>query len=184
MRILLCTAGVAMLASPMNAAVGAVLTLGGPLSQNCYEAAKNGTANAFAIDACTRALQEEALSPADQAATFVNRGIVHMTRNRATTADADFDSALAIDPQLADAYLNKGFLRIRSGKGREALAMIQQGLDLGATEKAVAWFGRGVAYEQMGDYAKAYRDFQRARELAPDWNMPSDYLASYQVSAR
>lgn len=184
MRILLCTAGVAMLASPMNAAVGAVLTLGGPLSQNCYEAAKYGTANAFAIEGCTRALEEEALGPADRAATYVNRGIVHMSRNRASTADADFDAALAIDPRLADAYLNKGFLRIRSGNGREALALIQQGLDLGATEKAVAWFGRGVAYEQMGDYSKAYRDFQRARELAPDWDMPADYLASYRVRGR
>ena len=184
MRILLWTAGVAMLASPMNAAVGAVLTLGGPLSQNCYEAAKNRTSNAFAIEGCTRALEEEGLNPDDRAATYVNRGIVHMLRNRASSAEADFDSALAIDPRLADAFLNKGFLRIRSGNGREALALIQQGLDLGATEKAVAWFGRGVAHEQMGNYSKAYRDFQRARELAPDWDMPSDYLASYRVRGR
>ncbi len=184
MRILSCTAGVAMLALPMNAAIGAVFTVGGPLSQNCYEAAKSRNGNAFAVDGCSRALQEEALGPQDRAATHVNRGIVYMARNRASSAEADFDAALAIDPRLADAYLNKGFLRIRAGNGRDALALIQQGLDLGAQEKAVAWFGRGVAHEQMGNYSKAYRDFQRARAMAPDWDMPSAYLANYRVAER
>ena len=184
MRILACTAGVAMLVLPMNAAIGAVFTVGGPLSQNCYEAAKSRNGSAFAVDGCTRALQEEALSPKDRAATHVNRGIVYMARNRASSAEADFDAALAIDASLSDAFLNKGFLRIRSGKGREALPLIQKGLDLGAQEKAVAWFGRGVAHEQMGNYSSAYRDFQRARALAPDWDMPSAYLANYRLGER
>ena len=184
MKHLFAIAGVAMLAIPMNAAFGAVFTVGGPLSHNCYEAAKSRNSNSFAVDGCTRALQEEALNPEDRAATYVNRGIVNMVRNRATSAEADFNSALAIDSELADAYLNKGFLRIRSGQGREALPLIQKGLDLGADAKAVAWFGRGVAYEQMGDYAKAYRDFQRAQVLAPDWDMPSAYLANYKVGER
>lgn len=184
MRILFITAGVAMCLAPTNAAVGAVFTVGGPLSQNCYEAAKSSNQSRFAVEGCTRALQEEALDDADRAATLVNRGIVMMARGQTTFAEADFDAALGIDAGLADAYLNKGFLRIRSGSGREALPLIQKGLDLGAEGKAVAWFGRGVAYEQMGDYAKAYRDFRRAQELAPQWDMPATYLASYRVGAR
>lgn len=184
MRILFVTAGVAMFLAPTNAAVGAVLTLGGPLAQNCYEAAKSSSQSRFALDGCTRALHEDALDEADRAATLVNRGIVLMARGQATLAEADFDSALALDSRLADAYLNKGFLRIRNGSGREALPLIQKGLDLGADGKAVAWFGRGVAHEQMGDYAKAYRDYRHAQELAPDWDMPASYLASYRVVAR
>ena len=181
MKNLFAIAGLALLAAPASAAI---YTLGGPLAEGCYEAASSKYDSRFAIEGCTRALAEEGLAPPDRAATLVNRGIVYMARGQARSAEADFDAALAIDASLADAYLNKGFLRIRTGAGRVALPLIQKGLDLGADEKAVAWFGRGVAHEQMGDYAKAYRDFQRARELAPDWDMPSAYLASYRVGGR
>ena len=184
MKHLFAIAGVALLATSTSPAVAAIYTMGGPLAEGCYQAAKSRTGDRLAIEGCTRALREEGLSLEDRAATYVNRGIVHMVRGRTVNAEADFDAALAIDAQLADAYLNKGFLRIRSGHGRDALPLIQKGLDLGAEEKAVAWFGRGVAYEQMGDYAKAYRDFQRARALAPEWDMPSAYLADYKVGGR
>lgn len=184
MKHLFAIAGVALLATSTNPAVAAIYTLGGPLAEGCYEAAEARVGNRSAVEGCTRALSEEGLSAEDRAATYVNRGIVHMVRGRATDAEADFDAALAVDAGLADAFLNKGFLRIRSGQGREALPLIQKGLDLGADEKAVAWFGRGVAHEQMGDYAKAYRDFQRAQVLAPDWDMPSTYLADYKVGER
>lgn len=181
MKHLFAMAGMALLATPASAAI---YTLGGPLAEGCYEAASSKYNSRFAVEGCTRALLEEGLAPADRAATLVNRGIVHMARGQIGPADADFDAALAVDARLADAYLNKGFLRIRSGHGRDALPLIQKGLDLGAQEKAVAWFGRGVAHEQMGDYAKAYRDFQRAQKLAPTWDMPATYLATYQVARR
>ena len=184
MKHLFAIAGVALLATSISPAMAAIHTLGGPLAKGCYDAAESRTGDRFAVEGCTRALSEEGLSQEDRAATYVNRGIVHMVRGRAANAEADFDAALAIDADLADAFLNKGFLRIRSGQGREALPLIQRGLDLGAEAKAVAWFGRGVAYEQMGDYAKAYRDFQRAQVLAPDWDMPSTFLANYRVGER
>jgi tetratricopeptide (TPR) repeat protein len=181
MKHLFAIAGMALLATPASAAI---YTLGGPLAEGCFEAASSQTGSRFAVEGCSRALVEEGLAPADRAATLVNRGIVHMVRGQRNAADADFDAALAIDARLADAYLNKGFLRIRTGQGRDALPLIQKGLDLGAQDKAVAWFGRGVAHEQMGDYAKAYRDFQRARALAPKWDMPATYLADYRVGGR
>jgi len=181
MKHLFAIAGLGLLAAPASAAI---YTLGGPLAEGCYEAASSKYTSRFAVEGCTRALAEEGLAPADRAATLVNRGIVHMARGQEIAADTDFDAALAIDPGLADAYLNKGFLRIRTGHGRDALPLIQKGLDLGAQEKAVAVFGRGVAHEQMGNYAKAYRDFQRARELAPKWDLPATYLADYRVGGR
>lgn len=181
MKYLFAIAGAALFAAPASAAI---YTPGGPLAEGCYKAANSKYTSRFAVEGCTPALFEEGLAPPDRAATLVNRAIVYMARGQAKAAEADFDAALAIDARLADAYLNKGFLRIRTGKGRDALPLIQKGLDLGAEQKAVAWFGRGVAHEQMGDYATAYRDFQRAQKLAPDWDMPSSYLASYQVRER
>ena len=104
-----------------------------------------------------------------------------MSAGRVAEADADFDSALKINAQLADGWLNKGFLRIRQGNGRDALPLIQKGIDSGAGNQALAIFARGVAHEQMGEYGAADADLSRARELQPGWSLPKEYLASYRV---
>jgi len=178
----LCTAAAAALAIiPQSAATAAVQTLGGPLAKVCYDHALAGDGRSFAIDGCSRALQEESLPAPDKAATYVNRGIVYMSAGRYALADADFDAALTIDQGLPDGWLNKGFLRLRAGNGREALPLIQKGIDAGAGNQALAIFARGVAHEQMGNYALAYADLTRAREMQPRWSLPREYLASYQV---
>lgn len=162
-------------------AEAAVLTLGGPLAKSCYDAALAGSGGTFAIEGCTRALNEEGLPRPDRAATYVNRGIVYMSARHYSEADADFDAALKLSDNLPDGWLNKGFLRLRQGNGREALPLIQKGIDAGASRRALAIFARGVAHEQMGNFRAAYADLRRARELAPGWSLPKEYLASYQV---
>jgi tetratricopeptide (TPR) repeat protein len=166
---------------PLSAASGAVQTYGGPLAKVCYNQALSGNGRSYAIDGCTRAIEEESLPAPDLAATYVNRGIVLMSAGRLSDADADFDSALKINATLPDGWLNKGFLRLRQGNGRDALPLIQKGIDAGAGRQALAIFARGVAHEQMGEYTAAYADLRRARELEPGWWMPKEYLASYQV---
>ena len=128
--------------------------------------------------------KEEPLAAHDRAATYVNRGILLMTRGQYRGADADFNSALGIDRGLSDAWLNKGFLRLRTGSGREALPLLQKGIDAGTNRQALALFARGVAYEQMGEFRSAYADLKRAHALEPKWSLPTEYLASYQVVSR
>ena len=184
MKSLTLAAGLAALVGPLTAADGAVLTLGGPLSKLCYESALSRDARSLSVDGCTRALQEEGLLARDRAATHVNRGILHMVAGHGNLAEADFNAALALDRDLSDAWLNKGFLRIRQGKGREALPLLQQGIDHGARRQALAYFARGVAYEQMGEFRSAYKDIKRARDLEPGWSLPNEYLSRYVVSSR
>jgi tetratricopeptide (TPR) repeat protein len=181
MKSLIFAAGVATLAVS-GSATAAVRSLGGPLSQNCYEAAVSHDTRSFAIDGCTRAIHEEGLLPTDRAATYVNRGILQMTGGRLTSADSDFNEALAINANLSDAWLNKGFLRIREGKGQEALPLVQKGIDSGARRQALAYFARGVAYEQAGNYRSAYNDLVKARQMDPRWALPKEWLAHYQFS--
>ena len=184
MRTLTVAAGIASIMLPLSAASGAVLSIGGPLSHNCYEAALSGDTRDLALDGCTRALHEEPLATRDRAATLVNRGILQMVRGRDVLADADFDAAIRLDKDLPDAWLNKGFLRLRRGDGRAALPLLQSGIDRGARRQALAIFARGVAYEQMGNFRSAYADLKRAQELEPRWSMPREYLANYRVEAR
>ena len=181
MNSLILAAGLATLIVPMGAATASVFTVGGPLAQSCYKAAEARDARSFAVEGCTRALNDEGLALPDRAATYVNRGIVQMVGGRGRAAEADFDAALAIDPTLSDAYLNKGFLRLREGKGQDALPLLQKGIDSGARRAALAYFARGVAYEQSGDYRSAYADLVKARQMEPRWALPAEWLAHYRV---
>jgi tetratricopeptide (TPR) repeat protein len=183
MKLILAAAALAALV-PFSAANSAVLTVGGPLSQLCYRAALGAEGRASALEACTRALQEESLVGTDKAATYVNRGIVLMSGGRFQDADADFDTALKLSQSLPDGWLNKGFLKLRQGEGRDALPLIQKAIDEGVQNKALAIFARGVAHEQMGEIGAAYSDLKYARRLAPGWALPRDYLASYRVRAQ
>lgn len=167
---------------PATAANAAVLTLGGPLANLCYKSALSADGRSFAMEVCSRALTEESLPAPDRAATLVNRGIVYMSANRFTSADQDFDAALRLNDNLPDGWLNKGFLRLRQGNGRDALGYIQKGIDAGTDRQALAIFARGVAHEQMGHFESAYADLRRAQQLAPRWSMPREYLATYRVN--
>jgi tetratricopeptide (TPR) repeat protein len=184
MRSLIFAAGIAAIAIPLGAAQAAVFSVGGPLSRLCYQSALGQDGRASAVEGCTRALQEEALNPRDRAATLVNRGILQMIVRHDRDADADFDAALAIDRDLPDAWLNKGFLRLREGDGREALPLLQEGISRNPERQALALFARGVAYEQMGQFRSAYLDLKRAHDLEPRWALPSEYLERYQVVGR
>lgn len=171
-------------AAPLFAAKAAILTLGGPMSQLCYQSAVGEDGRSSAVESCNRALAEESLSTRDKASTYVNRGIVLMSAARFDEADQDFDMALKLEQNLPDVWLNKGFLRLRQGDGRDALVLIQRAIDQGASNKALALFGRGVAHEQMGDVRAAYADLTRAHALAPHWILPRDYLSRYRVAER
>ena len=182
MRAFVIVPAIAVLAIfPIVSAHAAVMTVGGPLSGDCYQAALAHDGRSAAMEACTRSLQEESLSDKDRAATLVNRGIVQMSAGRSDAADADFDRALLLNAALPDGWLNKGFLRLRQGRGQDALPFIQKGIDAGAGRQATAIFGRAVANEQIGNYRAAYEDLMLARKLDPRWSLPREYLASYQV---
>ena len=184
MKSLTLAAGVAALIVPLAGADSAVFSVGGPLSRLCYEAALNQDDRASALQGCSRALDEEALTTAERAGTFVNRGIIEMLRNQDSAADSDFDAALKLNPNLPDAWLNKGFLRLRNGDGRDALPLLQQGIDRKPERQALAIFARGVAYEEMGEYNSAYADLRLAHQLEPHWSLPSEYLSHYRVVTR
>ena len=184
MKSLTFAAGVASLVIPLSLTHSAVITVGGPLSRICYEAALAGDDRSSAIEGCTRALNEEGMMPRDRAATYVNRGIINMMQGHDADADADFNSALALNRDLPDAWLNKGFLRIRNGDGRDALPLLQEGISRNPDRQALALFARGVAYEQMGEFDSAYKDLKRAHDLEPRWALPKEYLTRYQVISR
>ena len=86
---------------------------------------------------------------------------------RSTRPIADFDRAIALDPNQPEAYLNKGAALIRRKNAAEAVQLFTVALEHNTTRPAVAHYGRAVANEALGNVAAAYRDYRRASELAP-----------------
>ena len=160
------------------------LTIGNSLARLCFEAAEARRATSETLDVCNRALNEEALLNADRVATHVNRGILRLVDKEFQLADADFDRALAIDPNQPEAWLNKGVSRLRQGDSATALSNIARAIELNTRKPAIAFYTRGIAYENRGDIRSAYADLVRARDLDPKWDLPARELLRYKVTQR
>lgn len=170
---------VALLGSGVAGA--ATQVIGSGLARTCYEAAEFQRASRDAIATCDRALAEEALAFGDLVATHVNRGILRGRFGDLAGALADYDRAIALDPNQGEAYANKGGLALKREAWGEALALFNIALEKQTKRPEIAFYGRGVANEMTGNVAGAYADYKRAAELAPDWQEPKVELARFRV---
>jgi tetratricopeptide (TPR) repeat protein len=164
-----------------------VTIIGNGLAAECSTAARtlaaNAPARADAEHVCTLALDGEALSAHEAAATYVNRGVLRLTDGDAQAARNDFDQALRIEPRLAEAIVDRGAALIAGGHDAEAAAEITRGLALNPTEPEKAYYNRAVAEERLGDAKSAYFDYRKAADLKPDWLLPRTELARFRVSS-
>lgn len=163
-----------------GAASAYVFVAGGSFAATCYQNARNHLDSPRALDQCDEALTE-GLSRRDRAGTHVNRGIVLMNRGAFGRALFDFDRAIALQPDLAEGYINRGAALLSQNDYAAAIDAINRGLELGPAEPALAYYNRAVAHEELGEVREAYRDYRRAAELAPDWEIPRTELTRFRV---
>ena len=178
-------AAVSTIAFP-DAAAGAVTVLGSSSARLCYLAADARLRpNGAALERCDAALSEDFLTDRDRVATLVNRGILKLRLERRDAAIADFDAAIAIDPDQGEAYLNKGMARLHDQAAwRDAVALFDTALAKRTRRPEIAFYGRAVAYENGGEVKAAYRDYRQASLLAPEWAEPRTELARFTVRPR
>ena len=172
----------ALLAAVSVPALGAVTVLGSSSARMCFEAADSPLMPSQRdVRYCDQAFAENAMSQHDTVATYVNRGILKLRRNRIEEAIADFDQAIRLDPRQPEAYLNKGAALIRLNDADGALPLFTSALDLHTRRPEIAHFGRAIAYETLGNVREAYADYRRASELDPDWADPQTELQRFRV---
>ena len=182
MRILPCLA-VAALGIPGTASASSMV-IGAGLARMCYEAAESEDARPATLDTCNRAISEEPLSFDDQVATYVNRGIIRARMNDWPGALSDYDKAIRLDPGQPEAYLNKGALVLKQNNWRQAHDLFDAAIQRRTSRPEFAYFGRAVASELAGDLAGAMADYQKASELAPNWDQPKKELTRFTVRKR
>ena len=124
------------------------------------------------------------LSTHDLAGTYVNRGILYLSRSSFRDARKDFDTALALAPTVGEAYVNRGAALIGERRFADGLTDIDRGLALGPEQPEKAYFNRGLAHEYLDDLKNAYLDYMKAAELKPDWAEPKRQLERFVVSRR
>lgn len=169
--------GVLAAAGTAMAAQAAVTSFG----KGCSLAAEQRDTSPQAIELCDSALEVVSLSQADRVAAHINRGILYLHRSDVKRAAADFDRALALDPEQPEAWLNKAILIVRDGDGAEALPMIEKALAFKTRRPALAYYVRGIVEERRGNIRGAYRAYRRAQDLEPDWDDPAVELRRFNV---
>jgi tetratricopeptide (TPR) repeat protein len=161
----------------------ALVVVGEGPERHCFQAAKTGLDLIAGVGHCNLALNNPLIIE-DRVATFVNRGVILHKLNRIESAMNDFNLALRINPEQADAWLNRGVAKLSLKDYADALVDIQKGIDLGPSEPAVAYFNRAIAYEKLNRISDAYYDYQRALKAAPGWAAAASALARFRVTPR
>ena len=84
-----------------------------------------------------------------------------------------YDRAIALDPDFADAYYNRGVAKIRLKEFREAIEDFDKAITL-KPDDIFCYFNRGVAKDQLKEFREAIEDFDKAIDL--DTEYPYSYV--------
>lgn len=150
-------------------------------AQDCYVSAARGDDDRRSIAVCDLALNHDFLTRQDRAATHVNRGVLYLRRGADVRALSNFNSAVAINPNVGEAHLMRGIALVQLGRLGEANDALTRAISLNVVRPERAYYYRGAANEESGNARAAYADYRRAADLAPGWRSPQTELARFQV---
>lgn len=181
--------GLCAASAPLDASKPTFMVARNSLTEACSEHAKlageGKMAPSFAIDTCTAAIQEEAITPKDLATNLNNRGVVQLTMMGAIEdARIDFEEAAKLDPSVGESYANRGAALVSEERYEEGIAEIEKGMAMGLREPWKAYFNRAIARERMNDIRGAYEDYSKALELRPGWALAQNELSRFTVRGR
>lgn len=136
------------------------------------------------IQICDMALEQGGVSIRDLAGTFVNRGVLRFLATDHAGALRDFDSAIRVDDDIAEAHANRGAALVALKRYADSIPSITKGIELVSEEIEKCYFNRAIAYEEVGNVKGAYYDYLKASELRPDWEAPRAQLGRFKVVRR
>ena len=151
------------------AAQVAITTIGATDAAACYENARND----FASDTrpCDKAIAAAITTRRDKMKTFVNRGIIHNRNGAIQSAIADFNAAINMDDQLAEAFLNRGNSYYLASRFNDALSDYEHSLSLGVNKPWAAWYNIGLVYDAKKNPEKARAAYEKSLELNPNFTL-------------
>jgi len=167
----------ALCVSPLSASAQlSVTTVGATDAAQCFENASND----FSKDTqpCNKAIADIATTRKDKRKTLVNRGIIHNRNLDIEAALNDFNQALEEDPNLAEAYLNRGNSWFLAGRLNDALADYKKALARDVSKPWIAWYNIGLVHDARNNEEKARAAYEKALALNPDFTLARAKLAA------
>jgi tetratricopeptide (TPR) repeat protein len=98
---------------------------------------------------------------------YFNRGLAFKEKGNFDQAVADFDEAIELSPEHADAYFNRGLVLSKKGEQDRAIADFDKVIEISPND-ADAFVKRGSAYRSRGDLDRALSDFDQALRIEPN----------------
>ena len=162
------------LAAPAAAQLS-ITTIGATDAAACYKNAQDE----FAEDTspCDEALDDRNTLKADRKKTLINRGIIYNRRGDLNEALADFNKAIDLDDDLAEAYLNRGNTWFYAGEHDRAMTDYEKALALDISKPWAAWYNIGLVHDARKETEKAQAAYRQALELKPDFALAQRKIA-------
>jgi lipoprotein NlpI len=187
MRGLVAAAAAATLLAPVSLwppfAAASEAVVGDETQAACFEASRSNHADATVLHVCDVALEGLLTSP-ERGAVLVNRGVIRLRRGEYAAAQRDFDAAIALIPQSAEARFNRGVVFIGEHQYKAAVDDLDKALELDVREPEKAYYFRGIAHDYLDDEKAAYQDYKQAEALAPKWDLPKHELQRFTVTRK
>ncbi len=178
--------GIGMTVGQAGASAQSVSVLGISPMQHCAEAAAaveaGGKATDQNIETCNQVVHGSQLVPVERAVTLLNRGVLHLARSENELAIADFDGALKISDDLAEAYDDRAIAESALHRYPAAEADFSRALALKPAHPEMVYFNRAMTDEDAGDMKQAYLDYRAAATANPAWDKPAKELARFTVA--
>jgi len=114
-----------------------------------------------AIAGCTRIVEDGKQKPRARAAAHYNRGNAHAAKGDQSSAIADYDESIKLEPKNALALNNRGTARSETGDTDAAIADFSAAIKLNP-RFASAYFNRANAYAAKGEAERAIADYTAA----------------------
>ncbi len=156
-------------ASPNQKAAGQSKSqkIANPLNDLLDEAKRDIDKNEF--EAAITPLQKVIAEQPDSAYAHFQLAYVYTALNKTEEARAEYERTIAIDPKMAEAYLNLGLLYMHEGPPAEnrAVASLRKAVELMPGQRQPLR-ELAVAQERSGDEAGAAESFQALLRLDPD----------------
>ena len=126
------------------------------------------------IDEQIAGIDEQIAAAPDDATLFLRRGELHRIHRDRAQAEADYRTALRLDPELRIAEFCLGRLQVEAGAAADARATLDRYLSSRPDDPQALTF-RGRALVALGEPLRAAEDFSRAIRNS-DPPRPEDFL--------